>query len=141
MYEKSAYYLGAYEGDKWRNASLIRKEIVENLELSMIRDEGAMEQIHGYVDIMVQACCEQTPTVRINGSEYSRATVRQRMYQLDATHLEYVYDCMKECAPKVRNLRAYILTALFNSYDSIDLYYATKVAHDMARACEDEDDD
>ena len=141
VYEKSAYYLGAYEGDKWRNASLIRKEIVENLELSMIRDEGAMEQIHGYVDIMVQACCEQTPTVRINGSEYSRATVRQRMYQLDATHLEYVYDCMKECAPKVRNLRAYILTALFNSYDSIDLYYATKVAHDMAKACEDEDDD
>ena len=141
VYEKSAYYLGAYEGDKWRNASLIRKEIVENLELSMIRDEGAMEQIHGYVDIMVQACCEQTPTVRINGSEYSRATVRQRMYQLDATHLEYVYDCMKECAPKVRNLRAYILTALFNSYDSIDLYYATKVAHDMAKACKDEDDD
>ncbi len=141
VYEKSAHYPGAYEGDKWRNATLIRKEIVENLELSMIRDEGAMEQIRGYVEIMVQACCEKTPTVRINGSEYSRATVRERMYQLDATHLEYVYDCMKECAPKVRNLRAYILTALFNSYDSIDLYYATKVAHDMAKACEDEDDD
>ncbi|MBP5717747.1 MAG: replication initiator protein A [Abditibacteriota bacterium] len=141
VYEKSAYYLGAYEGDKWRNASLIRKEIVENLELSMIRDEDAMEQIHGYVDIMVQACCGQTPTVRINGSEYSRATVRQRMYQLDATHLEYVYDCVKECAPKVRNLRAYILTALFNSYDTIDLYYETKVAHDMSKAYEDEDDD
>ncbi|MBR0280950.1 MAG: hypothetical protein IJQ81_05065 [Oscillibacter sp.] len=74
---------------------------------------------------MVQACCEQAPGVRINGSEYSRATVRQRMYQLDAPHLEYVYDRMKDCAPKARNLRDYILTALFNSYNTIDLYYET----------------
>ena len=133
MYED---YLSAYEGERWSNASLIREEIMENLDLSMISNECDREQIRGYVDIMVQACCGQTPTVHINGSEYSRATVRQRMYQLDATHLQYVYDCMRECAPKVRNLRAYILTALFNSYDTIGLYYETKVAHDMAEASE-----
>ena len=140
IYEKSAYYLNAYEGDRWKNVSLIRKEILENLELSMIQDKYAMEQIRRYVEIMVQACCEQTPAVRINGTEYSRATVRQRMYQLDATHLEYVYDCMKECAPKVRNIRAYILTALFNAYDTIEIYYDAKVSHDMAKAYEDDDD-
>ena len=39
---------------------------------------------------------------------------------------------MKTCAPKVRNIRAYILTALFNSYDTMDLYYDAKVTHDMA---------
>ena len=54
------------------------------------------------------------------------------MYELDATHLEYVLECMKTCAPKVRNIRAYILTALFNSYDTMDLYYDAIVAHDMA---------
>ena len=89
---------------------------------------------------MVDACCGQTPTVRINGSEYSRAMVRQRMYELDATHLEYVLERMKECAPKVRNIRAYLLTALYNSYDTIDLYYDAKVSHDMAKAYEDDDD-
>ena len=134
VYEKSAYYLSMYEGDKWRNVSMVRKEILDNLDLSIIQNEYAMEQIWGYVEIMVQACCEQTPTVRINGTEYSRATVRQRMCQLDATHLEYVYDCMKECAPKVHNLRAYILTALFNSYDTLDIYYDAKVKHDMAES-------
>ena len=138
-YEKSAHYLNAYEGDRWKNASMVRKEILDNLELCLIRNESTIEQIQGYIEIMVQACCEQTPTVRINGTEYSRATVRRRMYQLNALHLEYVHDCMKECAPNVRNLRAYILTALFNSYDTIDMYYETKVAHDMAGGYEDDD--
>ena len=143
VYEKSAHYLNAYEGDRWKNASMVRKEILDNLELSIIRNERTIEEIGGYVEIMVQACCEQTPTVRINGTEYSRATVRRRMYQLNALHLEYVHDCMKECAPNVRNLRAYILTALFNSYDTIDLYYEAKVARDMAGGYEDDkyDDD
>ena len=62
------------------------------------------------------------------------------MYTLDSSHLEYVLDCMKECAPKVRNIRAYLLTALFNSCDTIDLYYDAKVSHDMARGYEDDDD-
>ena len=140
VYEQSAYYLNAYEGDRWKNVSMVRKEIMDNLELCLIRNERTIEEIGGYVEIMVQACCEQTPTVRINGTEYSRATVRRRMYQLNALHLQYVHDCMKECAPNVRNLRAYILTALFNSYDTIDLYYETKVAHDMAEGYEDDDD-
>ena len=140
VYEKSAHYLNAYEGDRWKNASMVRKEILDNLELCLIRNENTIEQIQGYIEIMVQACCEQTPTVRINGTEYSRATVRRRMYQLNALHLEYVHDCMKECAPNVRNLRAYILTALFNSYDTIDMYYETKVAHDMAEGYEDDND-
>ena len=133
-----------YEGDRWRNASLIRQEIEENVNLPMLKnkDFDAMTQLCSYMDIMVDACCEQTPTVRINGSEYSRAMVRKRMYELDATHLEYVYDCMRECAPKVRNIRAYILTALYNSYDTIDLYYEAKVSHDMAKAYgEDEYDE
>ena len=140
VYEQSAHYLNAYEGDRWKNASRVRKEIMDNLELCLIRNENTIEQIQGYIEIMVQACCEQTPTVRINGTEYSRATVRRRMYQLNALHLEYVHDCMKECAPNVRNLRAYLLTALFNSYDTIDLYYEAKVAHDMAGGYEDDDD-
>ena len=131
-----------YEGDRWRNAGLIRREIEENVNLSVLKnkDFSDIEQLCGYMDIMVDACCGQTPTVRINGSEYSRAMVRQRMYELDATHLEYVLERMKECAPKVRNIRAYLLTALYNSYDTIDLYYETKVAHDMAEGYEDDDD-
>ena len=133
-----------YEGDRWRNVNLIRQEIEENVNLSMLKnkDFDAITQLCSYMDIMVDACCEQTPTVRINGSEYSRAMVRKRMYELDATHLEYVYDCMRECAPKVRNIRAYILTALYNSYDTIDLYYEAKVSHDIAKAYgEDEYDE
>ena len=123
-----------YEGDKWRNVNRIRREIQENVNLSVLgtKDFNDINQLCSYMDIMVDACCGQTPTVRINGSEYSRAMVRERMYELDATHLEYVLECMKTCAPKVRNIRAYILTALFNSYDTMDLYYDAKVAHDMA---------
>ena len=44
--------------------------------------------------------------------------------------LSNVLDCMTECCPDVRNIRAYLLTALYNAPESIDAYYDAKVAHD-----------
>ncbi|MBQ6206336.1 MAG: hypothetical protein IJK52_04565, partial [Oscillospiraceae bacterium] len=49
-------------------------------------------------------------------------------------HIVYVLECMKKNTTKIRNIRAYTLSALFNSYSTIDSYYGAEVSHDFGKA-------
>ena len=52
------------------------------------------------------------------------------------THLDVykrqVMDCLKQNTTRIRNIRQYLLTALFNAPSTMSSYYAALVAHDMA---------
>ena len=51
--------------------------------------------------------------------------------KLDSTHIEYVLDSIHENTTDVRNIKAYLLTSLYNAPITIDHYYTAKVQHDM----------
>jgi hypothetical protein len=57
--------------------------------------------------------------------------VKSRLLKLDSSHLEYVMDSMAKNTTKVRNIKNYILTALYNSFATIDTYYSALVNHDL----------
>ena len=42
-------------------------------------------------------------------------------------------DCAISCATKVRNIKQYLRAMLFNAPSTINSYYASLVAHDMAQ--------
>jgi len=45
---------------------------------------------------------------------------------------EGVMDCLKQNTTQIRNIRQYLLTALFNAPSTMNSYYTALVAHDMA---------
>ena len=47
------------------------------------------------------------------------------------SHLEYVFDCLRKNTTKIRNIRAYLLTALYNAPATINNYYQAEVQHDF----------
>ena len=49
-----------------------------------------------------------------------------------SSHIEFVFDCMKENTTKIRNIKQYLKAVLFNAPNTIDRYYTALVAHDMA---------
>ena len=51
--------------------------------------------------------------------------------KLTYDHALYVMECMDENTTDVRNIRAYMLTSLYNAPVTIDSYYRAKVNHDM----------
>ena len=51
--------------------------------------------------------------------------------KLDMSHIQYVIDCMAENATKVRNIKNYLLTALYNAPNTIGNYYQSEVNYDM----------
>ena len=52
--------------------------------------------------------------------------------KLNSSHVEYVMDCMKDNTTYVRNIKKYLLAALYNAPLTISNYYSSLVNHDMA---------
>ena len=50
---------------------------------------------------------------------------------LDSGHIDYVLQAMNDCPSDIRNIRAYLLTALYNASLTIDNYYSARVNYDF----------
>jgi hypothetical protein len=57
--------------------------------------------------------------------------VRTKFLKLNYSHIEYVMDEMRRNTTKVRNIKKYMLAALFNAPSTIESYYRARVNHDM----------
>ena len=67
----------------------------------------------------------------VNGDEVPQAAVKCRFLKLDYGHIEYVLDCLKKNTTKVKNIKSYLLTSLYNSLATIGHYYTAEVNHDF----------
>ena len=59
-------------------------------------------------------------------------TLDEIQEDLDCGHMEYVFDCLRRNTTQVRNIRAYLLTALYNAPVTINNYYQAAVQHDFS---------
>ena len=64
-------------------------------------------------------------------NEYPVQLVKSKFLKLHSGHIEYVVDCLKGNTSKVRNIKKYLLAALFNALTTISGYYQADVNHDM----------
>ena len=108
------------------------EEIREQLEYEILRENnhGHTDMVDAIVSVIAEAERSSAKTLRVGGADLPRERVVAALRELDFTHVEYVLDCMEESRPNIRNIRAYLLTALYNAPATIEAYYAAKVAHD-----------
>ncbi len=116
--------------DRAHVSQTIRENIAYDILLLKRPDEKS--RIDGIVSLLTDTVCSRRPTLRISGEEIPIGDVRERLLSLDDGHIEYVFDCMDENSVPIGNIRAYLLTALYNAPLTIDSYYDAKVRRDMA---------
>ena len=89
------------------------------------------ETLEGLLELLVDTCCSRREYIRIAGDDKPREVVKSRFMKLDSSHIRYVMDCMKDNTTDVRNIKQYLLAALYNSPLTISSYYQAKVNHDF----------
>ena len=89
------------------------------------------ETLEGILDLLVDTCCSRKAYIRIAGDNKSGEVVRSRFMKLDSSHIQYVLSCLKENTTDVRNIRQYLLAALYNAPTTISAYYQAKVNYDF----------
>jgi len=107
--------------------------IRDNLELDILAQNSRldMDRISEMVEIMLDVVCSTKPTIRINGEDMPQQVVKSRFLKLNSSHIEYILDAMRDCPSDIRNIRAYMLTVLYNASLTIDNYYSALVNRDM----------
>lgn len=83
------------------------------------------------LEILVDICSSRRRTVRIAGDEKPIQVVKSQLMKLDNEHIQYVLECFKENTTKVRSIKQYLLTSLYNAPMTIDSYYTALAHHDM----------
>jgi hypothetical protein len=105
--------------------------IQDNIEYGELSERYGQERIDPIVDIISDAVLSTKPIIRIAGQDMPQAAVKSRFLKLNSEHIEYVLDCLSANTTQVRNIKAYMLTALYNAPATMDSYYAAKVSYDL----------
>lgn len=95
-------------------------------------DIGNAPEQKDILDMIVSLIAEisllKTGTVRINGQAIPYQEVQQRFSKLDRDHIDYILMCLRKSTTQIRNIRSYLITALYNAPQTMDAYYAAMVA-------------
>lgn len=111
-----------------------RSQIKENIDYDiLVQDEPYnRERLDGFVELMAEVYSSKRESMRINQEDVRTDIVKSRFRKLDSGHIRYVLDCLDKNTTAIGNIRAYMLSALFNAPVTIKQYYASLVRHDMA---------
>ena len=119
--------------DGMRERERYRELILENIEYDILTQDDRLDKdrLDELVELMVDTVCSRRETIRIAGDDYPAEVVKSRFLKLNSSHIEYVLDRMRENTTYVRNIKKYLLAALYNAPATIDSYYASLVNHDL----------
>ena len=111
-----------------------RDYLFDKLEMEILYERYPYdrETLDALLDLMVDVICSRRKMIRIAGDDKPLNVVKSQFMKVDASHIEYVMDCMKENGSKVRNIKQYLLAAIYNAPLTIQSYYQAWVNNDMA---------
>ena len=61
------------------------------------------------VELMLDVVCSKRAAIRIAGENMPAEVVKSRFLKLNAEHIQYVLDCLKDNPPRIRNIKQYLL--------------------------------
>ncbi len=108
-----------------------RNLIYQNIGYNKLICNYDEELIEGIGGIMLDIICSKRPYIDINQEGMPTEVVKSRFLKLTDEHIEYVIDCLKKNTTKIKNIKSYLITALYNSYATISPYYRAEVNHDL----------
>lgn len=121
------------EEDEMETLHAYQSLIKENLDYDslLVSHPHDKNQIDEIVDLIVETVMCKSDKVLIASNWYSGALVRGKFMKLDYSHVEYVLHCLEGNTSKIKNIKKYLLAALFNAPSTISGYYRAEVNHDM----------
>ena len=106
----------------------LRQFNFDSLVASHPNDEDMLREM---LELLVDTVCSRRKLIRIAGDDKPAEVVKARLLKLDGDHLRFVLMCLKENTTLVRNMRQYLLAALYNAPLTMNNYYTARVQHDM----------
>ena len=109
-----------------------RALIQDNIDYECFVDRREQEDVDELVELMVEILMmPDDSVVRIGGADKPVSVVKSHFLKLTYSHIEYVLFSLHRNTSKVSNIKAYLLTTLYNSSMTMNHYYQAEVNHDL----------
>lgn len=110
-------------------ATAYGKLIRENLAVDAMveRDPDNADMYEGIYELVYETVISQNEYIVIASNRYPMDLVKSKFLKLDSTHIDYVVASLKSNTSKIRNIKKYMLAALFNAPTTISSYYQAEV--------------
>lgn len=108
--------------------------IRKNIEYDVMLQNPEWQDAELYEELYQLICevvCVKRQTIRIEGEDYPYELVKSKFLKLTNSHLLYVIESMKNTSTRITNIKAYMITALYNATNTMNHYYQQAVQHDM----------
>ena len=103
------------------------EEIKERIEYDIIKEQYPNDDVESFVELIAEVQFYTAPTIRIGRQDIPSSFVKRRFRQLEREHIEFVLDSLRENTNQIKNIKAYLLTALYNAPITIGPYYSAMV--------------
>ena len=121
------------EGDGADERTRLEAYFMQSLEVDLLLRACPDEEdtIHQIVNLLVDTCSSKRRMLRVAGDDKPAEVVRSRFMKLNADHIRFVLKCLAESTAPVRNMKQYLMAALYNAPTTMQLYYQNQTNHDL----------
>ena len=130
---ESYQYLSEQEKgkDRIQERNEYRQLIHDNIEYAILCQSYGNGRVEELVELMLDAICSAKLYQQINGEAVPTQVVKSRLLKVGYEHIQYVFFSLDRSTSKVKNIRQYMLTVLYNAPATINQFYDAEVRHDM----------
>ena len=121
------------ESDEMRADEIYGQIIKENIaydDLLMVYPQEEAT-IDGIYELILETVISKNDEIIVASNRYPADLVKSKFLKLNYSHVEYVLECLQKNTSAVKNMKKYLLAALFNAPSTMDSYYRAQVNHDM----------
>ena len=119
--------------DRWMDRDCVEAFFRKKWEYDVLLQDGAdADLLSVLLAVAVDTCSRKSTTIhRFGRREYTTAELRAQFSKLTMSHIQYVLYSLGQITTRIHNIRAYLLTSLYNAPDTMTFYYSRKVYEDL----------
>ncbi|MBQ3405880.1 MAG: hypothetical protein IJH11_01395, partial [Lachnospiraceae bacterium] len=111
--------------------AVIEADVREQIDYPRLIESYPYDDPDSILQLICDILCSTSESIKIGNEQIPASKVKERYRRLDFEHVTYVMDSLRETTTKIKNIRGYLLTALYYAPLTISLYYAAAVRHDF----------
>lgn len=108
--------------------------VASNISLDILKQKYPYRQelLDQIVALIVDVLCSCSSKICVGKTDKPANVVKSQFMKLKYEHIEYVIDALQSNTTKVRNMRQYLITSLYNAPLTMDAHYEAEYRHDHA---------
>ncbi len=101
----------------------VREEFRERLEIDTLAQRYDPDKLEELLDNIVEMYCCPRQTQYVGKQPQTTKAIRLRLDKLTSQHVEYIFDVMSNTTQPIKNIMAYLRTAILNAPTTMEHYY------------------